>query len=533
MNKFTQLILLILDGFGVASSSEGNAVSAADPRTLNYLINHFPAITLQASGPSVGLPWGERGNSEVGHLNLGAGRIVSQDLPRISQEIANGAFFKNPALLGAMEHVRKNHSKLHLVGLVSDGGVHSAEEHIYALLGFASEQKIDKVFVHMFTDGRDTLPKVALDSLDRLTRKFIEWQVGKVATITGRFYAMDRGGHWEVTERTYRALVLGEGEQSPSAREAIQSSYAKQINDEVIPPTVIVENQRPVARIEDGDAVIFFNFRPDRIVQLVQAFAEPGFDKFSQKYPEFKNLYCVTMTEYLKNLRVSVAFPRIEIHGGLAEVLSQHRLTQTHLAESEKFAHVTSFFNGGRQDPWPGETRQIVGSPAAYQKRYQDVPQMSADELGARVVDSLGQGTNFILANFANPDMVGHTGSKEACLKAIAAVDKNLALIFEAVLKQDACLVITSDHGNIEEIIDVRSGTPDTEHSLNPVPFILAGHGFARKAVRTKGYSELAPLMPEGVLSDVGPTVLELLDIPKPPDMTARSLLPVLLEQLN
>ncbi len=528
MKIFKQLVLIVLDGLGVASSSEGNPIIAADPRNLNYLINHFPAITLQASGPSVGLPWGERGNSEVGHLNLGAGRIVRQDLPRISQAIGSGEFFKNPAFLAGLQHVKKNDSKLHLIGLLSPGGIHSAEEHLYALLALAAQQGVPRVFVHIFTDGRDTPPKQALMSLDRLFRKFLETGVGKIASLTGRFYAMDRGRHWEVTEQTYRALVLGEGKQAVAARSAIQDYYQQQIYDEVIPPTVIVENGQPLARIEAGDAVFFFNFRPDRLVQLVESLVSPEFDEFSQKYPRLSNLYCLTMTEYGKNLGTAVAFPPQEHKNCLTEVLSSHRLSQFHIAESEKSAHVTSFFNGSRQEPWPHEEREIISSPAAYQKGYQDVPEMSLDEIGRRIVEKLKAGTNFILANFANPDMVGHTGNREASILAIRAVDRNLGLIFEEALPLDACVVITADHGNIEELINIHSGMPETEHSLNPVPLIIAGRGLERNVIGTKGYLELPPLVPEGLLSDVSPTILELMGVPKPPEMTAISLLPLL-----
>ena len=529
--KFSQIILLILDGFGVASPSEGNAVTAASTRNLNYLINHFPATTLQASGPAVGLSWGERGNSEVGHLNLGAGRIVSQDSPRISRAIGNGEFFKNPSFLAAVAHVKKNHSKLHLVGLVSPGGVHSSEEHLYALLGLAAEQEIKNVFVHMFTDGRDTDAKVALASIDRLARKFLEFGIGKIASVSGRFYAMDRGGHWEVTEQTYNALVSGEGEKAASPREAVRRYYERQIFDETIPPTVITDDERPLALIGEGDAVIFFNFRPDRMVQLAWSLTDPAFAKFSKKTVFLQNVMYVTMTQYEKGLSASVAFSPIEIVKGLAETLSAAKLRQFHIAESEKYAHVTSFFNGGKQEPWPLEEREIITSPATYQKRYEDVPEMSVDEIGKTVIAKLRAGTNFILANIANPDMVGHTGNKEACIKAIIAVDRNLGMIFEAATAAKACLAITSDHGNIEQVLDPRTGRIDKEHTLNPVPFLVAAPGFSRKTPLTRGYQELPAIVPDGVLSDVSPTVLQLLGVQKPAEMTAISLLDILLKQ--
>lgn len=531
--KFKQVVLLVLDGLGVASPAEGNAVTAVPPRNLNYLINNFPATTLQASGPSVGLPWGERGNSEVGHLNLGAGQIVSQDLPRISRAITSGEFFKNPAFVGAAEHVKQHKSKLHLAGLVSPGSVHSSEEHLYALLAFVAESGLKNVYVHMFTDGRDTAPKVALMSLDKLSRKFLELQVGNVATVSGRFYAMDRGGHWDLTEKTYRAMAGGDGEQAASAREAIQRNYEKQIFDETIPPTVVRHEGQPVARVASGDAVIFFNFRPDRAMQLVRAFADPQFDNFSGDYPRLENMYHATMTEYHKGLPVQVAFPPLVVKNGLSEILSQKGLRQFHIAESEKYAHVTSFFNGGRQEPWPGEERDIVTSPGSYEHRYEDVPEMSAAQVTKAVVEKIHAGTPFVLANFANCDMVGHTGNRDACIQAMAAVDKNIGLVMQAVSAARACLVITADHGNIEEVVDPRTGAIDKEHSQNPVPLIVAGPGLNLKKIRTKGYLELPAVVPEGVLSDVSPTILDLYGIPKPPEMTAVSLLPLLLKQVE
>lgn len=534
MPTYKQLILLVLDGFGVASTAEANPIIAASTRNLNYLINHFPATALQASGPSVGLPWGQRGSSEVGHLNLGAGRIISEDLPRINAAITSGEFFKNSRFLAAAEHVRKNHSSLHLIGLVSGGGVHSEEAHLYALLELAAQQKLESVYIHMFTDGRDTHPKVALESLDRLSRKILDFGVGKIATICGRFYAMDRGGHYDLTESAYQAVAMGQGNRSSSVLAAIQGYYSQQIYDETIPPTVITNNQgEPLGKISDGDAVIFFNFRQDRMKQLVSSFCYLGFDKFSKKYPFLQNLSYVTMTEYDKNFPVSVAFPAVEVKNGLSELVSRAGLTQFHIAESEKYAHVTYFFNGGREEPWPGEERLIVSSPETYQGRYVDVPEMSVDRVGSSVIEKLKTGTNFILANIANPDVVGHTGNRTASIAAVRAADRTVGLIFEQAFVAGACLVITSDHGNIEEIIDARSGLVNKEHSLNPVPLVIAGKGLELRQIKTRGYRELSALVPEGVLSDVAPTILELLGIPKSPEMTSISLLPLLFSEIE
>ena len=531
MNVFKQVVLVVLDGFGAASASEGNAVSAANTKNLNFLINNFPAVTLQASGPSVGLPWGERGNSEVGHLNLGAGRIVSQDLPRINSSIASGEFFKNPVLLSAMDHAKKNNSKLHLVGLVSSGSVHSSEEHLHALLSMAADGGLKKVFVHMFTDGRDTPPKAASESLDKLAKLFLKLGVGKIATLAGRFYAMDRGGHWEVTERTFKAMVLGKGETAVNVREAINDYYAAQVFDETIPPTVIMEAGQAVARVEDGDSVIFFNFRPDRTVQLATALADPKFDKFSEKYPALQNMFYATMTLYDKDLPARPVFSPANLKNTLSEVVSQQKLKQFHVAESEKYAHVTSFFNGGRAEPFELEEREIVTSPANYEERYTNVPEMSAAKVAEKVIEKVKAGVPFVLVNFANADMVGHTGVKAACIKAVEALDAALGQIAEITLPSGAALLITADHGNIEQVVDPRTGIIDKEHSVNPVPLIVAAKSLNRKTPLVRGYLELSSQVPEGVLSDVSPTVLELLGLPKSPEMTALSLLPVLLKQ--
>ena len=534
MATFKQIVLLVLDGFGVATSSEGNAISAQATPTLDRLVNAYPAITLQASGPTVGLPWGERGNSEVGHLNLGAGRIVSQYLLRITGSVSSGEFFENSAFLGAMEYVKKQNSLLHFVGLVSNGGVHSSEEHLFALLAMAADQGVKDVAVHMFTDGRDTPPKAALESFDRLQRKFTEAGIGKIATITGRFFAMDRAQHWELVEQTYQAMVNGQGQSATNPRDAILGYYDQQIFDETFPPTVIKDaGGQPVAPVKDNDAVVFFNFRPDRMVQLAKAFVAPNFNKFpSGPTPRLKNLHCVAMTEYEKDLPVTLAFPPIKIVNGLSEFVSRQGWPQFHVAESEKYAHVTSFFNGGWEDPWPLEERDIVTSPQSYQQRYVDVPEMSARAITQKLVEKLNSGTPFMLANFANADMVGHTGNKEACKKAVAVIDECIGVISKAAEERGACFIITADHGNIEQVINPMTGMIDKEHSMNPVPLIVCGQGLQLQSPHITGYAGLASLVPEGVLSDVSPTVIELFGLAKPAEMTAVSLIPFLTKQL-
>lgn len=530
---YKKLLLIVLDGFGIATAQQGNAITLAEPTNINHLIDHYPATTLQASGPAVGLPWGEMGNSEVGHLNLGAGRIIGQDLGRITLAIEDRSFFKNKAFLSAIEHVKKHNSSLHLMGLVSPGGVHSYDEHLYALLGLAAEHKIPNVYIHMFTDGRDTPPQIALDTLEKLMRKIALLSVGKIATISGRFYAMDRAEHWNLTEEAYKAMVLGEGPRAGSAQQAIVDNYAKHIFDEMIPPTVIVQDNGKPATISENDAIIHFNFRPDRALQITRSLVEPGFNKFTTPAKQFNNLVFVTMTEYARDIKVLMAFPPMEITNGFAELISKKGLRQFHVAESEKYAHVSVFFNGGAINPFPGEERQIVTSPVSNYQNYQDIPEMSAYKVTDALLASFRSNYTFYLVNFANPDMVGHTGNLSASIQAIKVIDECLKKITDACLEQDICMIITADHGNIEELLDIRSGGIDKEHSTNPVPFALVSKQFERKRSKDGGIVSLAGVVPVGVLSDVAPTMVELLGMEKPAEMTGISLLPNLLQQLD
>ncbi|MBX4186649.1 MAG: 2,3-bisphosphoglycerate-independent phosphoglycerate mutase [Candidatus Doudnabacteria bacterium] len=523
---YKKLVLVVLDGFGIATASRGNAITTADPVNFDFLVNNYPATTLQASGPTVGLPWGEMGNSEVGHLNLGAGRIVGQDLSRITLAIEDRSFFTNEKFLAAAEHVKKNNSALHIMGLVSPGGVHSYDEHAYALLGLAAEQGLKNVYVHMFLDGRDTPPQIALDSLEKLTKKMASFNVGSIATIAGRFYAMDRAEHWNLTEQTYRAMVFGEGATADSAQAAIENNYSQHIFDEMIPPTVIRQaaTGQPVT-ISDNDAIINFNFRSDRAAQMTKAFAEPNFNKFKQPLKPFKNLMVVTMTEFDRNLLVKVAFPPQDVVNGMAETISKKGLRQYHIAESEKYAHISVFFNGGMTNPFPGEERKIITSPASNYQNYVDVPEMSAYKVTDELLAKLPESFSFYLVNFANPDMVGHTGNPAACMRAIKVIDECIKKIADACLEEEICLVITADHGNIEEILDIKGGGIDKEHSTNPVPLILVTKQFKRRKPLDSGVAGLAGVVPIGVLSDVAPTLLELLSLEKPAEMTGVSLL--------
>ncbi|OGE81431.1 MAG: phosphoglycerate mutase (2,3-diphosphoglycerate-independent) [Candidatus Doudnabacteria bacterium RIFCSPHIGHO2_12_FULL_48_11] len=528
---FKKLVLVVLDGFGIATASHGNAVTLAQPANIDHFVNHYPNTTLQASGPAVGLPWGEMGNSEVGHLNLGAGRIVGQDLSRITLSIEDRSFFKNQAFSAAVEHVKKHNSSLHLMGLVSPGGVHSYDEHLYALLGLASESKVKNVYIHMFTDGRDTPPQIALESLEKLMHKINTFGTGNIASISGRFYAMDRAEHWNLTDLAYKVMVMGNGPKATSVKAAIEENYAKHIFDEMIPPTVIIQKDGNPAVISENDAVIQFNFRPDRALQMTRALVEPGFDKFPS-VKQFKNLLVVTMTEYAKDLQVKIAFPPMEILNGLAEVVSKQGLRQFHVAESEKYAHVSVFFNGGIINPFPGEDREIVTSPMSNYQNYQDIPEMSAYKVTDALLSRLNGNYSFFLVNYANPDMVGHTGNVSASIQAIKVIDECLKKLADACLEQDICMIITADHGNIEELLDIRSGGMDKEHSTNPVPFILVGRQFEEKKPKVGGIVSLSSVIPVGVLSDVSPTVLELMGMAKPAEMTGISLLPQLLKQI-
>ncbi len=531
LNPYKKLVLIVLDGFGIATASNGNAVTAAKPANIDSLINNFPTITLQASGPTVGLPWGEMGNSEVGHLNIGAGRIVAQDLSRITNAVEDRSFFTNPEFLAVIEHVKKNNSSLHLMGLVSPGGVHSYDQHLYALIGLAAENGIRNVFIHMFLDGRDTQPQIALETLEKLEKKIQTHGVGSVATVSGRFYAMDRAQHWNLTEQTYRAIVMGEGPKVKSAKDAIETSYANNIFDEMVVPTVILQKDGNPAEISDNDGIIHFNFRSDRAVQLTEPFVTPDFNKFVQPYKKLTNIYFVSMTEFSRELAVHVAFKPEEVKNGFTEVISSKGLRQYHIAESEKYAHVTVFFNGGTTMTFPGEERKIVTSPESNYQNYVDVPEMSAYKVTDELVGKLREEYSFYLVNFANGDMVGHTGNFNASVKAVSVIDECLKKISDECLSQDICLIITADHGNVEELVDLKSGGIDKEHSTNPVPFILIGNQFKLKQEKEIGIKGLASKVPVGVLSDVAPTMLQLMQIEKPAEMTGVSLLPQLLEE--
>ncbi len=495
----------------------GNAIETANTPVLDRLVQTCPHGMLRASGLAVGLPEGQMGNSEVGHLNLGAGRVVFQDFTRVTQAIHDGSFFQNPALVSACDHVKSRGSTLHVMGLIGFGGVHAHQEHLYAVLELAKRQGIDRLAVHVFTDGRDTMPHDALAAVDQLEARMAQIGLGRIATVSGRYYAMDRDKRWDRTARAYFAMTRGEGKKFSSAREAVETSYREGVTDEFIEPAVIVDAGAPVGLVSDADAAIFFNFRTDRPRQLVRAFVQPDFDGFDRG-PQIKDLRFVTMTEYEKGLQVEVAFQSTDVQDPLARILSDRGLRQLHAAETEKYAHVTFFFNGGREEPFPGEDRILAPSPRSV-GTYDKIPQMSAAQIADETLAAISNNRyDFILVNFANADMVGHTGDMQATITAVETVDANVGRLVAAVKEAGGVTLITADHGNAEQMIDYETGGPFTSHTTSfPVPFVVVPG--------KNSWISDCEIREGGVLADVAPTVLDLLNIEKPADMTGTSLL--------
>ncbi len=517
------VVLAILDGFGVAPPAEGNAIADANMPVFRRLVESYPAMTVHGSGGAVGLSWGEMGNSEVGHITIGAGRIFYQSLPRINLSIESGEFLMNAAFRKAAAAVHATGGTLHLMGLVSAGGVHSSQEHLHALLRFCQQEKITNVAIHAFLDGRDTQFTSAPGFFESLDAAIAQYGVGKLATMSGRFYAMDRDNHWERIELAYRAMTEGKGPTAETWREALDASYAAKVYDEQFLPIVIANKQKPVATVQEGDAVIVFNFRPDRSRQLAKAFVLPAFTGFERTY--LKNLTFVTMTEYEKGLPLEVAFPPQLVETSLAKVIADAGMKQLHIAETEKYAHVTFFLNGMKEDAFANEERVIVPSPRV--SSYDEVPEMSAFVIAERVVKELAAGSfDFIVLNFANPDMVGHTGNHQATIKACEAVDKALGMIADAVLAVNGAMVITADHGNAEEVKNLITGEMDKEHSTNPVPCLIVAK--ALEGLRAPSGDviggDLSLNPPVGMLADIAPTVLKLLGLEQPKDMTGQPL---------
>ncbi len=504
------VVLMILDGYGLSDYEKGNAVMAADTPNIRRLMKEYPCVKGAASGGAVGLPEGQMGNSEVGHLNMGAGRIVYQDLTRITKSIEDGDFFENEDLLGAMKNCRENDSSLHIWGLLSDGGVHSHNTHLYALLKMAAQQGLSKVYVHCFMDGRDTSPTSGIEYIKEL-EEVCSREGGKIATVTGRYYAMDRDNRWDRVERAYRALTEGKGNRAESAVSAVEASYAAGVTDEFIEPVIICENGEPAATVKDGDSVIFFNFRPDRAREISRAFCCDDFDGFDRG--KRINTTYVCFTEYDVTIpNKSVAFKEKEIKNTFGEFLASKGLKQARIAETEKYAHVTFFFNGGVEKPNEGEDRFLIPSPKV--ATYDLKPEMSAPAVCDKLVEVIEKGEHdVIIINFANPDMVGHTGVMSAVVRALEAVDECVGRAVSAVKKTGGCIFLCADHGNAEELIVPGTDEPWTAHTTNPVPFVLIN--------ADPSYS----LREGGRLCDIVPTLIDLMGLDKPVEMTGESLL--------
>jgi len=524
MPNVTPVTLCILDGFGIAPDSEGNAVTRAKTPNLDQILQRYPAMALCASGDDVGLSWGEMGNSEVGHLAIGSGRVFYQMLPRINRDIEQKTFFDNPALLKAIEHAKENKSALHMVGLVSEGLIHSSDAHLHALLDLAKQHKFKEVYIHAILDGRDTEKDAAIDFINNLQAKMKEVKIGKIASLSGRFYAMDRNQRWDRIETAWQAMVNGKSQNTfDDPVEAIQASYKKEVFDEQFVPTVITRRKKPVATIKDKDAVIFFNYRPDRARQLTKAFVLPNFDKFERTY--FPNLFFTTMAEYESGLPVEVAFPPNVISNSLGETVSNAGLSQFHVSETEKYAHVTFFINGTHEDPFKGEERAIVHSPQV--ASYDETPAMSSKEVTDRAVKEIKSGKfDLSVMNLANPDMVGHTGTLKAGIKAVEAADECVGRIVEAALANEGVVVITADHGNVEEMVNLATGEISKVHSTNPVPLYLVGKQFEGQLAPSGEVpgNDLSLVQPIGLLADIAPTILSIMGVEKPEEMIGTSL---------
>lgn len=502
---------MILDGYGLNEKSEHNAIAEASTPVMDKLMAECPFVKGYASGLAVGLPDGQMGNSEVGHLNMGAGRIVYQELTRITKEIQDGVFFENKALLHAMQNAKENNTALHMYGLLSDGGVHSHNTHLYALLEMAKRQGLEKVYVHCFLDGRDTPPESGKDFVQALQDKMEEIGVGQIATVSGRYYAMDRDNRWDRIQKAYDALTKGEGVTAASGVEAVAQSYEKGETDEFVLPTVVVKDGAPVAKIQDGDSIIFFNFRPDRAREITRTFCCDDFNGFDRG-PRKQVVY-VCFTEYDVTIpNKEIAFEKVSITNTFGEFLAAHHMTQARIAETEKYAHVTFFFNGGVEAPNEGEDRILVKSPKV--ATYDLKPEMSANEVCDKFVEAIRSGKyDVIITNFANPDMVGHTGVETAAIQAIEAVDKCVGRVVDAIREVDGQLFICADHGNAEQLVDYESGEPFTAHTTNPVPFILVN------------YDSDYTLREGGCLADIIPTMIEMMGMEQPKEMTGKSLL--------
>lgn len=511
MNK-KPTVLMILDGYGLNDNVQGNAVAQANTPVMDKLMTEYPFVRGNASGMAVGLPEGQMGNSEVGHLNMGAGRIVYQELTRITKEISDGTFFENPALLKAMENCKKNNSALHCMGLLSDGGVHSHNTHLYGLLEMAKRNGLEKVYVHCFLDGRDTPPASGKDFVTALMDEMKKIGVGQVASVMGRYYAMDRDNNYDRVKLAYDAMTKGEGEPCACGACGVQASYDKEITDEFVKPAVVTKDGAAIATVQDGDSVVFFNFRPDRAREITRCFCDDDFTAFDRGAR--KDVVFVCFSDYDSTIpNKEVAFHKISVTNTFGEWLAANNMTQARIAETEKYAHVTFFFNGGVEEPNAGEDRILVSSPKDV-ATYDLKPQMSAYEVCDKLTGAIKSGKyDVIIINFANPDMVGHTGVKEAAIKAVEAVDECVGKAVEAIKEMDGVLFICADHGNAEQLVDYETGEPFTAHTTNQVPFLLVN------------YDKAYTLREGGCLADIVPTLIEIMGKEQPVEMTGKSLL--------
>ena len=522
---YRPIVLIVLDGWGLSPSTQGNPIREATLPTIDKLNKYYPLTALQASGIAVGLPWNTPGNSEVGHMTIGSGRVIYQNLPRISLAVQDGSFFKNTAFLNAINRVKENGGALHIMGLVGEGSVHSNKDHLYMLLQMAAQNNLTKVFIHAFTDGRDSPPTSGIHTLKEVMSRATMLGAGTLASIGGRNWGMDRNNNWDRVEKAYKVLTEG----TPGTDDllaSVEASYRKDITDEYIEPVMLTKDGKPVGTIQDGDSIIFFNYREDRAREITKAFTLPDFDGFPR--PKKLDINFVTMTEYERNLPVNVAFAPEEVSNALGEILSKNGKLQLRIAETEKYAHVTYFFNGGKEKAWPGEDRLLVPSPTV--AHFDEVPEMSSAGTTEKTIEAVRSGKyDFILLNYASPDMVGHTGNEEASIEAVESTDKCLSLLIPVVLEAGGAVLITADHGNVEEVRNLKTGEVDTEHSKNPVPlwFITADNHHEKTAeemVREENQVE-------GLLSDIAPTILDLMGLEKPEEMHSQSLIRLLKKQ--
>ena len=525
--SYNGIVLLILDGWGISPHQVGNAINQAKKPNFDYYLTHYPHCSIAAAGEEAGLNWGEVGNSEVGHYNIGSGRVVWQNLARINNAIFDNSFFRNSILIQACKDVKKDKKKIHLIGLVSQGGVHSHIDHLIALLSLISHNGSPETCIHFICDGRDSPPKIALTDIKRVEDKTRTSRVGKICSISGRYFSMDRDQRWKRTEIAYNTIACGKGETASSAYEAIQKAYQKDLTDEFITPTTIVDKyEQPLGKIENGDYIIFFNFREDRMLQLVKTFDDPNFKEF--KIQKLSNLHLISFAKYHQNFNFPVVFPPQSISNTLPKIIAQAGFKQLHIAETEKYAHITYFLNGGDEHAVQNEDRVLVPSPKV--ATYDLKPEMSVFEITQKTQEALKRKKHqFLVVNFANPDMVGHTGNLEAGIKAIQACDQALKILIDSALENSYCVLITADHGNAEEMYTAETGQISKDHTSNPVPVILISpYNLKNNSISNTDILQFLNSQPIGVLADIAPTILDLLNIKKPKEMTGYSLINIL-----